>query len=607
MKVLPRGRHLGCHRRNHSAGRTLRHRPGHRPRRGRRARQRPPHPRHHASRGGHPRPRRRQLPAHQRQRMAGRHHERQDAPDPVDPVLQQAAGAAAVLVRRGAHRIDHLQAHPIDHQCHRLRQGLLEQLLHPAADDVRRPHHFGHLLLAAGPAVGDRLPDLRLVDGLDVTQLADPSGRHQPPHRHRRRAVPRGRLADSRRQVLRHRGQRAETIQQPLRRHRRRHPPAVQPLAPHGHRAEGGPQRHLLRYLRHHLRPNRQGILRRRGHDPAHPAHDDGSPAGADDELHHRRRPARRGRVQGLLLRHGDPSGPRTADRHDDHPRARAGRPDDLLQRHRLQLRRHQSGHRPCHLRRQSRREGGTCGRIRGRKVHLGEPAARPLPGHRGRHHGGRQRYLSGDPGCLATPYRSGLPGSGTVLRIDPGEHRLRHRGHRRADPRRCSPRLRRPLHQAVLPAVRHPRRGARYQALRWPEAAHLDCQGPAQGRPDPRSRRGHLSPGHQVRAVGAGRSGIPHGRPHQPHHRPPPLDDLQRRPDRHPGRAGRLRRYLRRVVGPAGIQLEGRPQEAGAIRHQTVMRTAPTMAPTQPRHERRIVPTRFGPGRSGVTGSWIR
>lgn len=61
------------------------------------------------------------------------------------------------------------------------------------------------------------------------------------------------------------------------------------------------------------------------------------------------------------------------------------------------------------------------------------------------------------------------------------------------------------------------------------------------------------------------------------------------------------------RVVGPAGIQLEGRPQEAGAIRHQTVMRTAPTMAPTQPRHERRIVPTRFGPGRSGVTGSWIR
>ena len=109
--------------------------------------------------------------------MAGRHHERQDAPDPVDPVLQQAAGAAAVLVRRGAHRIDHLQAHPIDHQCHRLRQGLLEQLLHPAADDVRRPHHFGHLLLAAGPAVGDRLPDLRLVDGLDVTQLADPSGR----------------------------------------------------------------------------------------------------------------------------------------------------------------------------------------------------------------------------------------------------------------------------------------------------------------------------------------------------------------------------------------------------------------------------------------------
>lgn len=65
--------------------------------------------------------------------------------------------------------------------------------------------------------------------------------------------------------------------------------------------------------------------------------------------------------------------------------------------------------------------------------------------------------------------------------------------------------------------------------------------------------------------------------------------------------------RYLRRVVGPAGIQLEGRPQEAGAIRHQTVMRTAPTMAPTQPRHERRIVPTRFGPGRSGVTGSWIR
>lgn len=137
-------------------------------------------------------------------------------------------------------------------------------------------------------------------------------------------------------------------------------------------------------------------------------------------------------------------------------------------------------------------------------------------------------------------------------------------------------------------------------------------------GRPDPRSRRGHLSPGHQVRAVGAGRSGIPHGRPHQPHHRPPPLDDLQRRPDRHPGRrsrrrdrhpgrAGRLRRYLRRVVGPAGIQLEGRPQEAGAIRHQTVMRTAPTMAPTQPRHERRIVPTRFGPGRSGVTGSWIR
>lgn len=116
----------------------------------------------------------------------------------------------------------------------------------------------------------------------------------------------------------------------------------------------------------------------------------------------------------------------------------------------------------------------------------------------------------------------------------------------------------------------------------------------------------------------GAGRSGIPHGRPHQPHHRPPPLDDLQRRPDRHPGRrsrrrdrhpgrAGRLRRYLRRVVGPAGIQLEGRPQEAGAIRHQTVMRTAPTMAPTQPRHERRIVPTRFGPGRSGVTGSWIR
>lgn len=102
------------------------------------------------------------------------------------------------------------------------------------------------------------------------------------------------------------------------------------------------------------------------------------------------------------------------------------------------------------------------------------------------------------------------------------------------------------------------------------------------------------------------------------PHHRPPPLDDLQRRPDRHPGRrsrrrdrhpgrAGRLRRYLRRVVGPAGIQLEGRPQEAGAIRHQTVMRTAPTMAPTQPRHERRIVPTRFGPGRSGVTGSWIR
>lgn len=109
-----------------------------------------------------------------------------------------------------------------------------------------------------------------------------------------------------------------------------------------------------------------------------------------------------------------------------------------------------------------------------------------------------------------------------------------------------------------------------------------------------------------------------PHGRPHQPHHRPPPLDDLQRRPDRHPGRrsrrrdrhpgrAGRLRRYLRRVVGPAGIQLEGRPQEAGAIRHQTVMRTAPTMAPTQPRHERRIVPTRFGPGRSGVTGSWIR
>ena len=160
--------------------------------------------------------------------------------------------------------------------------------------------------------------------------------------------------------------------------------------------------------------------------------------------------------------------------------------------------------------------------------------------------------------------------------------------------------------------------RGARYQALRWPEAAHLDCQGPAQGRPDPRSRRGHLSPGHQVRAVGAGRSGIPHGRPHQPHHRPPPLDDLQRRPDRHPGRrsrrrdrhpgrAGRLRRYLRRVVGPAGIQLEGRPQEAGAIRHQTVMRTAPTMAPTQPRHERRIVPTRFGPGRSGVTGSWIR
>lgn len=204
------------------------------------------------------------------------------------------------------------------------------------------------------------------------------------------------------------------------------------------------------------------------------------------------------------------------------------------------------------------------------------------------------------------------------LLRIDPGEHRLRHRGHRRADPRRCSPRLRRPLHQAVLPAVRHPRRGARYQALRWPEAAHLDCQGPAQGRPDPRSRRGHLSPGHQVRAVGAGRSGIPHGRPHQPHHRPPPLDDLQRRPDRHPGRrsrrrdrhpgrAGRLRRYLRRVVGPAGIQLEGRPQEAGAIRHQTVMRTAPTMAPTQPRHERRIVPTRFGPGRSGVTGSWIR
>lgn len=112
---------------------------------------------------------------------------------------------------------------------------------------------------------------------------------------------------------------------------------------------------------------------------------------------------------------------------------------------------------------------------------------------------------------------------------------------------------------------------------------------------------------------MGAGRSGIPHGRPHQPHHRPPPLDDLQRRPDvtLDAGRVDEIGTPAE-LAASGGIYAELLALQASSSKADRkrlerfgikLLRTAPTMAPTQPRHERRIVPTRFGPGRSGVTG----
>ena len=112
---------------------------------------------------------------------------------------------------------------------------------------------------------------------------------------------------------------------------------------------------------------------------------------------------------------------------------------------------------------------------------------------------------------------------------------------------------------------LRHRRRGARLQALRWREAARRDRAGAAQGPAHPHPRRGDVGARHRQRAAHPGRPGAAGAGADDDRDRAPAVDDPARRPDpRHPARPDRRARHPRRADPPGGPLREALP---GAVR----------------------------------------
>ena len=131
-----------------------------------------PHPHRHLARRGTLRRRGVGLSAAQRLRLPGRRDGRPDPPDPVHPVLCQAAGAAAALLRQPGHRHDHRPAGPLNRQRHAVHPVLHQQF--PAHADAGGGDFGYHrlLLLAADGAAGPAVPALHLAHRADVEALA---------------------------------------------------------------------------------------------------------------------------------------------------------------------------------------------------------------------------------------------------------------------------------------------------------------------------------------------------------------------------------------------------------------------------------------------------
>ena len=87
-------------------------------------------------------------------------------------------------------------------------------------------------------------------------------------------------------------------------------------------------------------------------------------------------------------------------------------------------------------------------------------------------------------------------------------------------------------LHRGAAAGLRHGRRRARAEALRRRAPAPVDRSRAAEGRADPRPRRGHLEHRRRQRGGDPGCAGSSDRRPDDARHRPPPVDGPQRRPD---------------------------------------------------------------------------
>src|SRR6266540_3073838 len=180
---------------------------------------------------------------------------------------------------------------------------------------------------------------------------------------------------------------------------------------------------------------------------------------------------------------------------------------------------------------RPARRAGGAD---RGGQVDRGvagpsvpRPAAGPGPPR-------RPRRPRAEVGVAGRPHRHRLPGHLPVPRLDrrPGAGRG---GQRRAPA---------PVHHLPARRVRHGCGGAWPPAVGWGEAAGGDRAGDPQGPADPAAGRGHLPPGHRLRAAHPGGAEVVVCRADHHRDRPPPVDGAGRRPDpgdrrRAAGRAG--------------------------------------------------------------------
>ena len=154
---------------------------------------------------------------------------------------------------------------------------------------------------------------------------------------------------------------------------------------------------------------------------------------------------------------------------------------------------------------------------------------------------------------------RHGPAGHLALQRHDHGKHPLRtSRGHRRGSHRRRRGGPRRPLRQHPARRLQDGDQRGDDQHLPGTDAAADHCPGGAGRSAHPDPRRGHQLGGHAHRGADPAGNGPPDGRAHELHHRPPPLDHSQRRPD--PGHARRRYRRAGHPRGAAGARTASTP-----------------------------------------------